>query len=122
MLVNTAVEYPEPDEDEASNEELLHEHERYQSDLCHAPGLQKAVLFYPLPGQVRHLKWRLKKSFQDHLAILYMYADMGNDERKDMQHKFQDSPNPSAFVTTLKVGGSALNLIAANHAVITQKF
>jgi len=51
-----------------------------------------------------------------------MYAEMGNDERTEMQLKFQDSPNPSVFVTTPKVGGTGLNLTAANHAVITQKF
>jgi len=51
-----------------------------------------------------------------------MFAEMGNDERTEMQLKFQDSPNPSVFVTTPKVGGTGLNLTAANHAVITQKF
>jgi hypothetical protein len=47
---------------------------------------------------------------------------MGNDERTEMQLKFQDSPNPSVFVTTPKVGGTGLNLTAANYAVITLKF
>jgi hypothetical protein len=51
-----------------------------------------------------------------------MYAEMGNDERTEMQLKFQDSPNPSVFVTTPKVGGTGLKLTAANHAVITQNF
>jgi hypothetical protein len=51
-----------------------------------------------------------------------MYAEMGNDEHTEMQLKFQDSPNPSVFVTTPKVGGRGLNLTAANHAVTTQKF
>jgi len=51
-----------------------------------------------------------------------MYAEMGNDEWTEMQLKFQDSQNPSEFVMTPKVGGTGLNLIAANHAVITQKF
>jgi SNF2 family DNA or RNA helicase len=51
-----------------------------------------------------------------------MYAEMGNDERTEMQLKFQDSPNTSVFVTTPKVGGTGLNLTAANHAVITQEF
>jgi hypothetical protein len=68
------------------------------------------------------LKWWLTKFFADHLDIFYMYAEMGNDERTEMQLKFQDSPNPSVFVTTPKVGGTGLNLTAANHAVITQKF
>jgi len=51
-----------------------------------------------------------------------MYAEMGNDERTEMQLRFQDSRNPSVFVTTPNVGGTGLNLTAANHAVITQKF
>jgi hypothetical protein len=68
------------------------------------------------------LKWWLIKFFADHLDIFYMYAEMGNDERTEMQLKFQDSPNPSVFVTTPKVGGRGLNLTAANHAVITEKF
>jgi hypothetical protein len=47
---------------------------------------------------------------------------MGNDERTELQLKFQDSWNPSVFITTPKVGRIGLNLTAANHAVITQKF
>jgi len=38
-----------------------------------------------------------------------------------MQLKFQDSPNHSVFVTTPKVGGTGLNLTAANHVVVPQK-
>jgi hypothetical protein len=99
MLVKEPAEYPEPDEDEASNEALLHEPESNKCALPSAPPPQKAVLFCPLPGQVRHLKWWLTKFFADHLDIFYMYAEMGNDERTEMQLKFQDSPNPSVFVT-----------------------
>jgi len=51
-----------------------------------------------------------------------MFAEMGNGERTEMQLKFQDSRNPSLFITTSKVGGTGLNLTAANHVVITQKF
>ena len=51
-----------------------------------------------------------------------MYAEMGNNERAEMQLKFQNSPYPSGFVTRRKVGGSGLNLTAVNHAVITQMF
>jgi len=123
MLVNKSAEYPEPDEDEASNEALLHEPESLRSTLPHAPPpSQKAVLFCPLPDQVGHLKWWLTKFFADNLDIFYMFAEMGNDERTEMQLKFQDSPNPSVFVTTPKVGGTGLNLTVANHALITQEF
>jgi hypothetical protein len=51
-----------------------------------------------------------------------MYAEMGNEKRTEMQLKLQDSRNPSVFITTLKAGGTGLNLTAANHAVITHKF
>jgi hypothetical protein len=50
MLVNESVEYPKQEEDEASNEALLHEAEYLKSTLPHAPPpLQKAVLFCHLP-------------------------------------------------------------------------
>ena len=81
-----------------------------------------AMLCCPLPEQVSHLKWWLTKFFPDRLSIFYMYSEMGHDECIQMQLKFQDSPNPSVFVTTPKVGGTGLNLTAANHAVIIQKF
>jgi len=122
MLVKEPAEYPKPDEDEASNKALLYEPESNQRTLSTAPAPQKAVLFCHLPGQVRHLKWWLRKLLEDHLDIVYTYAEMGNDEHTEMQLKFQDSPNPSVFITTPKVGGTGLNLTAPNHAVITQKF
>jgi len=122
MLVNKPAEYPEPDEDKASNQVFLDEPESNKSDLPHASPPQKAVVFCPLAGQVRHLKWWLAKIFGHHLDIIYMYAEMGNDERTEMQLKFQDLPDSSLFVTTPKVGGTGLNLTATNHPVITQKF
>jgi SNF2 family DNA or RNA helicase len=54
--------------------------------------------------------------------IFHMYAEMGNNELTDMHLKFHDSENPAVFITTPKVGGTGLNLTAANHAVITPNF
>jgi hypothetical protein len=123
MLVNESAEYPEPDEDEASNEVLLPEPESHKRTLpCAPPPPQEAVLFCPLPGQVCYLKWWLTLFFVDNLDIFCIFAEMSNNERTEMQLKFQDSPNPSVFVTTPKVGGTGLTLTVANHAVITQKF
>ena len=122
MLVNEPAEWPEPSQDEASNEALLHEPEWHDCASPRAPSPQQAVLFCCLPGQVRHLKWWFTKISVDDLDIAYMYAEMGNDEHREMQLKFQLSPNPSVCVTTPKVGGTGLSLTAANHAVITQKF
>ena len=51
-----------------------------------------------------------------------MYTEMGNDERTEMQLKFQDSQNPSVFITTPNVGGTCLNFTAENQAVIPRKF
>jgi len=121
MLVKDPAEYSEPDEDKATNQALLHQPESNTSALPRAPPSQKAVLLCPLSAQVHHFKWWLAKFFADHLDIYYMYSEMGNDEHTEMQLKFQDSPNPSVFVTTHKVGGTGCNLAAANHAVITWK-
>jgi len=74
MLVNGSAEYPEPDKDEASNEALLHEPESLKSTLACALPSQMAVLFCPLPGRVRHLKWWLTKFFVDNLDIFYTSA------------------------------------------------
>ena len=122
MLVKKPAENPEPDEDEASNEVLLHKPEGNKSSMPCAPPPQKAVQFRPLRGQVCNLKRWLTKFCTELLDIFYMYVEMGNVERTEMQLKFQDLPNPSVFVTTPKVGRTALNLTAANHAVLTQKF
>jgi SNF2 family DNA or RNA helicase len=122
MRVNKSAEYTKPEKDEASNEVLLRKAESLTGTLRSALHLQKAVLFCPLPAHFHHLKWWLTKCILDNLKIFYTYAEMGNDERTEMQLKFQDSPNPSVFVTPPKVGGTGLNLTAADYAVITQKF
>ena len=121
MLVKEPAEYSEPDQDDALRETLLPE-VRNQNAPPNAPPPQKAVLFCPLPGQIRHLKWWLMKLFGDNVDKFDMYAEMGNDERTEMQLKFQDLRNPSVVITTPKMGGTGLDLSAANYAVITQKF
>ena len=91
MLIREPAEYPEPDQDDASTETLLPE-ERLQNAPPSAPPPQKALLFCPLAGQVRHLKWWLmKKKKTDHMGIFHMYAERGNDDRTEIQLKFHDS-------------------------------
>jgi len=116
------VDYREPDKDNLLEEVLLPEQKRHENALSSALSPQKAVLFCLLPGQVRHVQWWLIKYFADNVDIFHMYAEMGNDERTEMQLKFQDSRNSSVFVMTPKVSGTGLNLTATNRAVITQKF
>ena len=93
-----------------------------ENALPGAPPPQTAVPFSPPPGPVRHLKWWLTNYCADRVHIFHRDGEMGNDEHTEMRLKFQDSRYPSVFVTTPKVGGTGLNLTAANHAVITQKF
>jgi hypothetical protein len=109
MLVNEYVEYPEPDENDPLREALFPEQNRHDNPLHSAPPPQNAVLFCPLHGQVRHLKWWLTKFVADKVDIFHIYAEMGNDERTEMQLKLQDSRSPSVFVTPPKVGGTGLN-------------
>ena len=56
MLFNEAAQYVEPDQGEASNEALLHEHESLKSTLFCALPPEKVVLFCPPPALVRNLK------------------------------------------------------------------
>ena len=102
------------------NEALLQAPNSNSSALPRAPPPPMAVLFCPVSGQFHYMKWWLTKFCADCLDIFYMYSEMGHNEGTEMQLKFQDSPNPSVFVTTPKVSGTGCNLTAANHAVITQ--
>jgi len=122
MRVNKLVEYPTPDEDDPLCEELFPEQEWDENTLSSAPTSQKVVLFCLVSGQDRHLKWWLMKYYADHVDMFLMYAEMGYDEQTEMQFKIQDLRNPTVCLTTPKVHGTGLNLTAANHAVVTQKF
>ena len=121
MLFYQPAEYPEPDHDNESREALLPVQDSDDNALPVPPPPQQVVLFCPLPGQVHHLKWLLTKYFVDHVDTFHMYAEMGNDQHTEMQLKLQDSLNPSVFVATPKVGGTSLNVTAANYAVIPPK-
>jgi hypothetical protein len=122
MLVKDPAEYPEADQDDESGEALFPEEDRNDNALSGEPPPQEALLFCLLPGQVCHLKWWLTKFLADNVDIFHMYAEMDNDECTEMQLKFQESRNPSVFITTLNVGRTGLNLTVANHAVMTHKF
>jgi len=122
ILVNGCVDYPEPDGNDISREMLFLEQERPENDISSTYPRHKAVLFCPLSSNVGHLKWWLTKYFADHVDILHKYAEMGNDEHTVMQLKSQDSQNVSIFVGTPKVGRTSLNLTAAIHAIMTNKF
>jgi len=68
---------------------LLLEYNRNDNALPGAPP-QKAVLYCPLPGEVRYLKWWLAKYLADPVHSFHMNVEMGYDERTEIQLKFQD--------------------------------
>jgi hypothetical protein len=70
---------------------MLLREERNENALPSAPPREQAFVFCPLPGQVLHLKWWQMKFYEDNVDIFHIYAEMSNDERTEMQLKFQDS-------------------------------
>jgi hypothetical protein len=72
MLVREPALYPEYEEDNPLREVLLPEQQRHENVLSRAPSPQYPVQFCPLPGQVRHLKWWLRKYFADHVDMFHM--------------------------------------------------
>ena len=85
-----------------------------------SPLRQKAVMFCPLPSQVRHVQWWLRHNFPQ-VHLVRMQSDDYLDDRTELMNEFQNTARCAVFLTTTKVGGTGLNLVASNHAVILQK-
>ena len=43
------------------------------------------------------------------------------DDRTELMNEFQNTARCAVFLTTMNVGGTGLNFVATNHAVILQK-
>ena len=50
-----------------------------------------------------------------------MLSDDSPANRTELRNEFQNMARCAVFLTTTKVGGTGLNIVAANHAVILQK-
>ena len=77
-------------------------------------------MFCLLPGQVRHVQWWLRHNVSQ-VHLVRMLSDNSPDNRTELMNEFQNTVRYAVFLTTTKVGGIGLNLVAANHAVILQK-
>jgi hypothetical protein len=108
-LISGSATVPEMDDQPSTGSPVL------------SPLPQKAVLFCPLPGQVRHLAWWIHRHFNHDIQVIRMVSEDSADRRSEVMSDFQNSPWCSVFITTTKIGGTGLNLVAANHAVILQK-
>jgi hypothetical protein len=82
---------------------------------------QKAVMFCPLPGQVRHVAWWLELQYGVEVSVITMTSADSAERRTELMSEFHNAENCTVFITTTKVGGTGLNLVAANHAVVLQK-
>ena len=98
---------------------LLNDHAEQFETPVPSPLRQKAVMFCPLPGQVRHVQWWLRHNFSQ-VHLVRMLSDNYPDNRRELMNKFQNTARCAVILTTTKVGGTGLNLVAANHAVILQ--
>ena len=50
-----------------------------------------------------------------------MLSDDSPDNCTELMNEFQNTVRCAVFLTTMKVGGTGLNLVAANHLVMLQK-
>jgi SNF2 family DNA or RNA helicase len=81
----------------------------------------KAVLFCPLPGQTHLVDWWFR-TYHPRIQSFLLAAGQATQERTDVINAFSDWPEPAVLVLTPALGGTGLNLTAADHVVIMQKF
>jgi hypothetical protein len=81
----------------------------------------KAVIFAPLPGQAWYVHWHLS-TFHSGLKSFIYHAGIPRTKRDELLNEFSSADAPAALVLTPALGGTGLNLVAANHVVILQRF
>jgi SNF2 family DNA or RNA helicase len=75
---------------------------------------ERALLF----TQYAEMGKLLRASLQDHFGreVLFLHGGTPAAERERLVERFQrEGPGPSAFILSLKAGGTGLNLTQANH-------
>ena len=78
----------------------------------HAAG-QKVLVFSQFTGLLKLIKSRLLKR-----KIKNFYLDGRTRKRQEVIDQFQDSPDPSVFLISIKAGGVGLNLTSASYCFI----
>ena len=81
----------------------------------------KVVIFAPLPGQASHVNWFLRTFHASIHSILYHTVVSSRDQDRLLQ-KFAPVDRPAVLILTPALGGTGLNLVAANHVIILQTF
>ena len=81
----------------------------------------KVVIFAPLPGQASYVNWILR-TFQAGIHSILYHAGVASRDRDTLLQEFASVDTPVALIHTPPLGGTGLNLVAANHIIILQKF
>ena len=69
---------------------LLDDRQQHSSDPVRSPLPQKAVIFCPLPGEVRHVRWWLRQNFGQ-VKVVQMLSEDSSDKRQELMEEFQVS-------------------------------
>ena len=81
----------------------------------------QVVIFAPLPGQASYVIWFLRTFHTGSQFILY-HTGVASRDRDRLLQKFVSVDCPVGLILTPALGGTGLNLVAANHVIILQKF
>ncbi|CUS07052.1 unnamed protein product [Tuber aestivum] len=81
----------------------------------------QVIIFAPLPGQASYVNWFLRTVHSGIHTILY-HARVASRDRDCLLQEFASGDRPAALILTPARGGTGLNLVAANHVIIMQKF
>ena len=80
----------------------------------------KVVIFAPLPGQASYVNWFLRTFHASIHPILY-HAGVASRDRDRLLQEFASVDRPAALMLTPALGGTGLNLVAANQVIILPK-
>jgi len=81
----------------------------------------KVVTFAPLPGQAASVNWFLRTFHARIHSILY-HSGVPSRDRDRLLQEFAWVDSPAALILSPALGGTGLNLVAAKHVIIMQKF
>jgi len=80
----------------------------------------KVVIFALLPGQASYVNWFLQTFHAGIHSILY-HSGIPSRDHDWLLQEFASVDRSAALILTPALGGTGLNLVAANHVIIMQK-
>ncbi|WP_368503739.1 DEAD/DEAH box helicase [Alkalihalophilus sp. As8PL] len=76
---------------------------------------EKVLIFSQYKEMGRHITEELKRRY--YKEVPFLHGSLTRPKRQEAIERFQQDPNVTAFVLSLKAGGVGLNLTAANHVI-----